>query len=645
MIMYSLLRKLILPQQIEYIIIGPELLIIEYSPGAVRFADTSNNLLVGREIRLSFPELIGLEEICQEVLQKKRNFFELDTVARSNHDGQIIYMNIYINHLDNSDGLLETNSSCQLQKSALIILLEDITSKIVSEQKLSQVAKEYCLALEALEDSKNYLDKVISAITEILFVVNERGIIQNVNQSAQNIFGYTEAELRHRPLSLVIDNSHLRQQLNEKFDSGLLHGKEIICCPKAGANIYIEFSCSPLDSHQVGLQGASVCIGRDVTERKLAEKEFRQRVKRQHVLNRMTQRIRQTLNLTNILKTTSWEVRRWFKTELVFIYKFTQPPIGEIVNTCYSQLEKSPEDLLWQDTGIFTDYLDKFRNGKNWLVTDKNQEIVNNYSAYDQWLIASEVRSQLIMPIFTHQWSDIDELAVGMKKDNQLWGLLIIYQLYEPRTWQSEDITLLQQLVNQLAIAIQQAELYAKLQQANQQLEELINIDSLTQIANRRYFDQVIAQEWLRIQRTNLPISLILCDVDHFKLYNDTYGHIEGDHCLQAVAKVLANSVKRPADLAARYGGEEFAIILPETDIEGALFIAEQIRIAIMQLEIPHATSLTHQYVTLSLGVATAIPLVGISHMELMALADQALYEAKENGRNSCAARFLHLDH
>ncbi|MGL5508670.1 MAG: sensor domain-containing diguanylate cyclase [Microcoleaceae cyanobacterium] len=620
-------------------------MIIEYSPGTFRFADNFNNLLVGQEIGLSFPELIGLEEICQEVLQKKRPSFELEAVARSHNDGQIIYMNIYINHLDNSDGLLATNSYCQLQKSALIILLENVTSKIVSEQKLSQVAKEYCLALEALEDSKNYLDKVISAITEVLFVVNQRGIIQSVNQSAQIVFGYTEAELFHHHLSLIIDDVHLVQQLNEKFDSGLLHGKEIICCPKAGAKIYIEFSCSPLDSHQAGLQGASVCIGRDVTERKLAEKEFRQRVKRQHVLNRMTQRIRQSLNLTNILKTTSWEVRRWFKTELVLIYKFTQIPAGEIVNTCHSQLEKSTEDLLWRDTGIFADYLDKFRSGKNWLVTDKNQEIVNNHSAYDQWLMSSEVRSQLIMPIFTHQWSDVDELAVGMKKDNQLWGLLIIYQLYQPRTWQSEDIILLQQLVNQLAIAIQQAELYAKLQKANQQLEELINIDALTQIANRRYFDQVIVQEWLRIQRTNLPISLILCDVDHFKLYNDTYGHIEGDHCLQAVAKVLANSVKRPADLAARYGGEEFAVILPETDIEGALYIAEQIRIAIMQLAIPHESSLTYQYVTLSLGVATAIPLVGVSHMELMALADQALYEAKENGRNSCAARFLHLDH
>jgi diguanylate cyclase (GGDEF)-like protein/PAS domain S-box-containing protein len=643
--MYSLLRKLILPQQIEYIIVSPELLIIEYSPGTVRFADNAHNLVAGKEIGLSLPELIGLEEICQEVLQRKRQSFELEAVARSNTYGHIIYMNIYINHLDNSDGLLETNSTCQLEKSALIILLQDVTNKIISEQKFSQVAKEYCLALEALEDSKNYLDKVISAITEVLFVVNEHGIIQRINQSTQKVFGYTEAELCHHPLALIIDDAHLGQQLNTKFDCELLHGKEIICCPKAGAKIYIEFSCSPLDSHQVGLQGSSVCIGRDVTERKLAEKEFRQRVKRQHVLNRMTQRIRQTLNLTNILKTTSWEVRRWFKTEVVLIYKFTQPPIGEIVNTCYTPLDKSPEDLLWRDKAIFTDYLDKFRSGKNWLVTDKNQEMTNNQNAYDQWLISSDVRSQLIMPIFTHQWSGVDELAVGMKKDNQLWGLLIIYQLHQPRTWQAEDITLLHQLVNQLAIAIQQAELYAKLQQANHQLEELINIDALTQIANRRYFDQVIAQEWLRIQRASLPISLILCDVDHFKLYNDTYGHIEGDHCLQAVAKVLANSVKRPADLAARYGGEEFAVILPETDMEGALHIAEQIRINIMQLMIPHQTSLTHQYVTLSLGVATAIPQLGVSHIELMALADQALYEAKENGRNSCAARFLNIHH
>ncbi|WP_017654732.1 diguanylate cyclase domain-containing protein [Fortiea contorta] len=169
---------------------------------------------------------------------------------------------------------------------------------------------------------------------------------------------------------------------------------------------------------------------------------------------------------------------------------------------------------------------------------------------------------------------------------------------------------------------------------AIQDLQRQINIDALTQIANRRCFNEYLDQEWRRGARAATPLSLILCDVDFFKKYNDTYGHQAGDSCLQRVAQAMQQSVKRPADLVARYGGEEFAVILPNTDAAGAMHIAEIIRARIKALAIPHAASQASEYVTLSLGVYTKIPDAQDAQKLLIAKADQALYAAKEQGRD-----------
>jgi two-component system, cell cycle response regulator len=172
------------------------------------------------------------------------------------------------------------------------------------------------------------------------------------------------------------------------------------------------------------------------------------------------------------------------------------------------------------------------------------------------------------------------------------------------------------------------------LQQANLELERLANLDGLTAIANRRRFDEHLHREWLRLTREQAPLSLILCDVDCFKQYNDTYGHLEGDKCLQQLAKVFASVAKRPADLAARYGGEEFALLLPNTDLAGAIELAEQARLAVKCLCIRHDTSLVGAYVSLSLGVASLIPIAGSQTQDLISNADDALYKAKHEGRD-----------
>lgn len=172
------------------------------------------------------------------------------------------------------------------------------------------------------------------------------------------------------------------------------------------------------------------------------------------------------------------------------------------------------------------------------------------------------------------------------------------------------------------------------MEKANVALERLAGIDGLTGVANRRTFDTAIKKEWDRLRRIQKPLSIILCDIDHFKDYNDTLGHQAGDDCLRKVAETLALSARRPADLVARYGGEEFVFLLPETPAGGAAEVAENALRNIAARRLPHPGLASCGTVTLSFGVAEIIPKEGLSFNFLVELADASLYRAKDTGRN-----------
>jgi diguanylate cyclase (GGDEF)-like protein len=172
-------------------------------------------------------------------------------------------------------------------------------------------------------------------------------------------------------------------------------------------------------------------------------------------------------------------------------------------------------------------------------------------------------------------------------------------------------------------------------------LRQLVFLDGLTGVFNRRYFDQQIATEWSRAGRSNEPLSLILLDVDFFKLYNDRYGHQAGDDALRLVASTLKNSLRRPADLVARFGGEEFACILPETSHDDAMVIAYDLERKIRELGIPHQSSTVDSMITISVGLATRVASSGNDVNELIGLADNLLYKAKHTGRGRVCSGIL----
>ena len=172
-----------------------------------------------------------------------------------------------------------------------------------------------------------------------------------------------------------------------------------------------------------------------------------------------------------------------------------------------------------------------------------------------------------------------------------------------------------------------------QLDAANQELKRLSSSDGLTGIANRRFFDETITREWRRARRTLGSVALIMCDVDHFKLYNDTYGHQAGDDCLRNVARAICSVTERATDVVARYGGEEFVVVLPDTPAGGALVAAEKIRHAIHLMNLPHGAS-PFARVTLSIGIAAMTPEADNPPQELIEHADRALYRAKHSGRD-----------
>lgn len=362
--------------------------------------------------------------------------------------------------------------------------------------------------------------------------------------------------------------------------------------------------------HAKAIEVTNQELEKEITESKWAEEALQQQTERERLVTQSAQRIRQSLNLEEILNTTVEEVRQFLQTDRVIVYRFNPDWSGvvaveSVADGCVPILKMTVDEPCFRNL-----YVPQYRQGRVRAIDDVYTEGLSQ--CHINLLAQLQVRANLVVPIV---------------QSEELWGLLIAHQCSEPRQWKPLEISLLTQLATQAAIAIQQSELY-------QQLQRLVSLDSLTQIANRRRFDEYLDQEWQRMTREGAPLSLILCDIDFFKTYNDTYGHQAGDNCLQQVAKAISSAMKRPADLVARYGGEEFAVILSNTDAKGAVQIAEEIRSQVQVLQLAHPSSQPIKSVTLSLGAASTVPCHESSPAALIAAADKSLYQAKAQGRD-----------
>ncbi|MGD8926552.1 MAG: GGDEF domain-containing protein, partial [Thioalkalispiraceae bacterium] len=204
----------------------------------------------------------------------------------------------------------------------------------------------------------------------------------------------------------------------------------------------------------------------------------------------------------------------------------------------------------------------------------------------------------------------------------------------------AEDELLAQQKNLEKLVAARTAEL----QEANEKLELIANQDALTGLYNRRYFNNTLQNEIRRAQRHHAPLSLLMCDIDYYKNYNDTYGHIAGDKCLQTIANLIKKHFQRASDLVARYGGEEFCIILPDIDAPQASLLSEQLLKVVSQQQIQHESSPIADFVTISIGLVTGLDAERCDTISLLEHADKALYLAKKSGRNRIESVLIPTD-
>ena len=262
------------------------------------------------------------------------------------------------------------------------------------------------------------------------------------------------------------------------------------------------------------------------------------------------------------------------------------------------------------------------------------ESVILNYDINDYTLKVELTRKRLLTTVITALRSYRDLITIDQQRQELTQTLAHLEKVQQQLTAYSHELE------------IKVAERTMALEKANQELRRLAFLDGLTEIANRRYFDSYLLEQWQLLAQVKQPLALILADVDLFKRYNDIYGHQSGDACLKQVAQTFDKVLKRPTDLVARFGGEEFAIILPYTDVKGAEQIAETILATIRALALPHQGSTVSEWVTVSLGLSGTLPDVDVSSDTLIATADQALYQAKQTGRDRyCVYRpFSKLD-
>ncbi|MEG4242001.1 PAS domain S-box protein [Microcoleus sp. MON2_D6] len=490
-----------------------------------------------------------------------------------------------------------------------------------------------------LGDSQRRFRAIFDSSFQFVSLLKPDGTLLEANQTSLDFAGIKLRDVANKPFWLLPwwgDSEKVQEQLQEAISRSAKGEFVRYEVEVQGVNrtATVDFSLKPV-ADETGKIVLLLPEGRDITQSKQAQVALRQQIERERLIGQIQSRIRSSLDLQDILNTTVAEVREFLATDRVLVFRFRPDWNGDVVVESVAEGWMPLKGMGIDDCCFANTYIGQYLKGRIRAIEDIHAS--NLSECHLNFLETCQVKANLVVPIV--------QQGIEPREGNsscqvpKLWGLLIAHHCSAPRQWQQFDVDLLSQLGTQVAIAIEQSLLYQQLAAANQRLDGLANLDSLTQLANRRRFDEVINREWEQSSSSE-PLSLILCDIDCFKLYNDNYGHQAGDACLQQVARAIGDAcTNAPAErlyLAARYGGEEFAVILPNTDVVAAQAVAEGIRSRVKALAIPHIKSVVSDSVTLSLGVAAVSPSQNSPKM-LIEAADKALYRAKSGGRDRVA--------
>ncbi|MEH2351892.1 PAS domain S-box protein [Nostoc sp.] len=604
--------RAIFNQTIQFMgLLQPNGIVLEVNQTALDFAGINREQVVGKpywEAKWWTISLNTQEELKTAIAVAANGEsirYEVDIVGR---DHQIITIDFSLRPI--------------LDRARRVTLLIS-EGRDISEYKAA--LRERHKAEEALRSSQDFLQKVANTVPHILYLFDLlQGTSIYLNQKSVAILGYSPEEFCNADPHWFMncfhpDDRHLCYNIANRFVN--LNDNEVLSTEyrfrhKNGEWRWLNTREVVFARDANGTPTQILGSVEDISTRKQAEMMLRQQAEGERLITEVTQQIRQSLNLEEVLNTTVNSIRQCLGSDSVAIYQLESDGSGNFAAESVGDDYPQRLELTMHPFSLKQDFSDYYQGlpkvFHNIQESDFSAEVFEFLQLY-------QVKAAIIVPILNEE---------------HLWGLLIAHQCTAPRYWQAFEVNLLRQLASQVAIAIHQSVLYQQVQAANEELQRLATLDGLTQIANRRRFDQYLESEWQRLKGEQLSLSLILLDVDFFKLYNDTYGHLGGDDCLRQLASALKNIVKRPADLVARYGGEEFAVILPNTEIQGAIYVAQTIGQAVRDLAIPHTQSRVCDRVTVSLGVVSIVPNSEISPPDLINAADKALYVAKQQGRD-----------
>ncbi|MEO0013136.1 MAG: hypothetical protein RLZZ535_1525 [Cyanobacteriota bacterium] len=453
------------------------------------------------------------------------------------------------------DNCLILSESCPtlLERSIFFAL-----KRSKQNQKLNSLTKENIELSSQLVATKNLFQTIIDNTSTLVWMCDAIGNTTFLNQAWSRVLGQENATklnsnwmINIHPQDLANCEYTFNQALAEAKGFKISYRLKIFNqkCRWISNYAVPQFS---LKGEFQGLVG--YCF--DITSLKKTEKKLIQRAASDRLLAQITQKIHASLELEQILQTTADEVKQFLLAEKIQI----------------NRAEKTKKLTLLVESRLIDSPL-------SCDISEARQVPETLFQNNLPQLSSGESVTQDFVESSPHFPRSCSTLLIPITGEKDLWGLICIENCSIARQWNPEEINLLERVALELSVAIKQAKLYQQLEQANQELEQLSVMDSLTQIANRRKFDQYIAQEWTRLSREQSPLALILCNIDHFKLYNDTYGHPAGDRCLIEVAQAISKVIKRPSDLVARYGGEEFVLVLPRTSMAGAKYLAQQIRL------------------------------------------------------------------
>lgn len=664
-----LLDKLLSLRRLEYLAVDRQLNIQEISVKVQDFADVPEAVKKGKDVRDSFPELIGMEEILEDIMAEKQEHFQLKSIMRVQENGCFLYLDLYI------FGYREN-----FTHERLIIFCEDVTDSMAAQQSIVQTANENSIKIDYLATARDYIEKIINSLGDVLLVTSGSGKIKKLNQAAQVLFGYSEAELIGQPLSMITAGEELLRQVSQlpqALKNESWHQVKVVCKTKTNSKLTIAFSCSTIETSIESKHADSaalqdfVYIGRDITE----QQRTKNRQKAQYAVTRILSEADSLDSviekiLQAICESLEWDVgelwtpvtnekeslfcpEKQSSLSVQFCCPVAETPVLRRVGVWQAIAEvgnfiESGEPITFAP-GVGLPGAVWLSSAPQWI-TDvvKDSNFVRSRLAKQVGLRSAFAfpihASNQVVGVMTflcqeEQQPDRDLLQMMAAAGSQLGEFVkrkyaekelqeaeaSIRILYEQEKRQSEEL-------QDKNLALEQAKL--ELEAANRELQRLASVDGLTKIANRRCFDKTLELEWQRMNREKQPLSLILCDIDFFKLYNDNFGHQGGDDCLKEVAEILDKNAQRGGDLAARYGGEEFAVILPRTDAKGAARVAESIRSDLKAAAIYHPGSKVSSFVTVSMGIASAVPGDRLSVKELIGEADRSLYQAKVEGRD-----------